>query len=1371
MKELSRFLLGGHRVNALAKLLLVIFAGFMTDVAPAQTVQQQAYLKANNAEYESLPFYGSSGYSAHGDNFGGSLAISGDTLVVGAYRQDSAAIGINEYQRAHSGTAYVFIRDGSGNWSQQAYLKADIPGTGDGFGYSVAISGDTIVVGAPFEASAATGINGDQSDNAASESGAAYVFTRDGSGHWSQQAYLKPSNTGSGDRFGSSVAISGDTIVVGAPWEDSAATGVNGDQANNAQSISGAAYVFTRNGSIWSQQAYLKADSNYEMLFGRSVAISGDDIVVGSIGMGHYAHFAAGGYPDYAAAGYVFTRGESGNWLQQAMLQASANGTGGSFSGSSVAIFEDTIVVGAPSFKVEDIAGAAFVFKRSGAAWSQRDCLVASNVAEGDLFGSSVAIDDRTILVGAVGEDSAATGVNGNQNDDSATDSGAVYAFMRNAAGRWSQRAYLKASNTGVHDSFGSAVAISGDTFIMGAFEEDSAPTGVNGDQADSPFADSGAAYVFDSDLQNDWPVGTAESVSGSPTVIRGGVSLALQAGSVVYSGDIIETGAADAVGLVFLDETSVLIAENARFEIDEYFYEPFTGENTPHNKSHFSFLRGLFVWTSGLIADHDRDDVTLDTPLGFLGIRGTAFSVEVLENGALTEVAISVTSGAVVFDNAWTEVSTELAAGESLRAEAPSPVPLSVAPAQRVVSAAGGNQDLAITPGGHLWTWRVSEGEAWVSIEDPVNWPDDSTLRYTVSPNAEPTPRRATLTVTSGSFTATHEIHQVGMLTDEMPPEIDLQFPLADSVVSNVSPIWLRADLRDDTGLMEQVEISLNGGSPLAYDLRSGIDVTEKSLYEEIEPVSGENTLVITAHDLAGNSTTVTRHFTFEQRYWLKLKSAYPPTEDWGGDVTRRVVPAKMARIGYSIWMAEGHEYGYVVLPGCQWQVTAVAEAGHWFSHWSGLPAGADVSGHIVKFTMPAEDVEHLTAHFIANPFVVPAGEEHPFLPPLVKPLFLGVLLPDAGTGNAAVGMVTAAVVATKGSLSGKVSIDGKTLPFSGVLHGDGSVWFNAGRERLTVLPLQGASVAMSLTASWSEAGLIFEARVGEERWSVGLAKPVAYGGGELVPAGLLNQARGAKGYYTAVFPAKVQEPARDPSEFPQGTGHAAFHLAKGGGLKMAGVLADGSKITAASALVEGDVGPMFVALPTPGAPASQRGGSLLGEWRFDPEVADSDVSGTNWLWYRAAALTSANKAQTYRAGWPEGLSLDPVGAQFDGVLSVQELLELPAAESMTGNARLEFTEGGLVSVVEVTAFQVVGSKVNKIDRKDAGFSLSLNAKTGLLKGSFTPTWANPARKLPAFQGVLLQKGENRGGWGFFLGNALGDLDPESGSMTLGAP
>src|SRR5437667_6205519 len=158
--------------------------------------------------------------------------------------------------------------------AQQAYIKAsntggpspgDTPADyggsfGDNFGWSVAISGDTMVIGAPGEDSNATGVNGNQTNNNARDSGAAYVFVRDGT-NWVQQAYLKASNTGANDLFGWSVAISGDTMVIGAPLEDSNATGVNGNQTNNSATDSGAAYVFVRDGTNWVQEAYLKASN------------------------------------------------------------------------------------------------------------------------------------------------------------------------------------------------------------------------------------------------------------------------------------------------------------------------------------------------------------------------------------------------------------------------------------------------------------------------------------------------------------------------------------------------------------------------------------------------------------------------------------------------------------------------------------------------------------------------------------------------------------------------------------------------------------------------------------------------------------------------------------------------------------------------------------------------------------------------------------------------------------------------------------------------------------------------------------------------------------------------------------------------------
>src|SRR5262249_35676171 len=159
-------------------------------------------------------------------------------------------------------------------WTQQAYLKASNTGANDYFGISVSISGNTVVVGAAHEASGATGVNGNQTDNSFPFSGAAYVFVRNGT-TWSQQAYIKASNTGHGDSFGEKLSVSGDPLVVGAVSESSSATGVNGNQADDSAGNSGAAYIFVRNGTNWSQQAYLKASNTTAMdLFAYSVAAS-----------------------------------------------------------------------------------------------------------------------------------------------------------------------------------------------------------------------------------------------------------------------------------------------------------------------------------------------------------------------------------------------------------------------------------------------------------------------------------------------------------------------------------------------------------------------------------------------------------------------------------------------------------------------------------------------------------------------------------------------------------------------------------------------------------------------------------------------------------------------------------------------------------------------------------------------------------------------------------------------------------------------------------------------------------------------------------------------------------------------------------------
>jgi hypothetical protein len=480
--------------------ILLDDAGATYPITIDPIAQQEASLTASNPGWD--------------DFFGITVAVSGDTVVVGAPTEDSPATGINGTQgdapdpspaepanNFNSGAAYVFVRSGS-TWSQQAYLKASDAKVGDVFGFSVGISGDTVVVGAQ----SAGGVPH-------SGPGAAYVFVRSGT-TWSQQAILTASNPKSSSRFGRSIAISGDSVVVGAYREDSAATGVNGDGSNTASTNSGAAYVFVRNGTTWSEQAYLKASNTGSFDgFGEAVAISGDTVVVGAALEDSEATGVNGQQNDGpdptpmsientfdSGAAYVFVRSVM-LWSQQAYLKASNTGEGDGF-GKSVAVSGDTVVVGGwkegsastgvngdGSNDNAGRSGAAYVFVRNGAVWSQEAYLKASNTGGGDQFGRSVAVLGDRVLVGAAWESSAATGVDGNGNDDSAQWAGAAYLFGRTGV-VWSQTAYLKASNTMPGDIFGYAVALAGTRIIVGAPDHAFRA-------AAAIIDDAGAVYVF----------------------------------------------------------------------------------------------------------------------------------------------------------------------------------------------------------------------------------------------------------------------------------------------------------------------------------------------------------------------------------------------------------------------------------------------------------------------------------------------------------------------------------------------------------------------------------------------------------------------------------------------------------------------------------------------------------------------------------------------------------------------------------------------------------------------------------------------------------------------------------------------------------
>jgi hypothetical protein len=357
--------------------------------------------------------------------FGLSVAVSGPTVVVGAP-------GDNFFQ----GSAYVFEFQ-SGVWVQTQKLTASDGASGDIFGDFVAASGSTIVVGA-------IGSNITQ--------GSAYVFERQGGG-WVETQKLTASDGELGDFFGR-VAVSDSTIVVGAPNDK---VGENFAQ--------GSAYVFERQGGGWVETQKLTASDGAQIdQFGESVAVSGSTIVVSApidtIG-GNVAQGSA----------YVFER-QGGGWVETQKLTASDGALADVFGGS-VAVSGSTVVVGASFDDIGDNfeQGSAYVFERQGGSWVETQRLTVSDGANGDLFGVSVAISASTIVVGTQGSD-----ISGD------FDHGSAYVFERRG-GSWVEAQKLTASDGASGDNFGHSVSVSGSAVVVGA-------------PGDNFF--QGSAYVFE---------------------------------------------------------------------------------------------------------------------------------------------------------------------------------------------------------------------------------------------------------------------------------------------------------------------------------------------------------------------------------------------------------------------------------------------------------------------------------------------------------------------------------------------------------------------------------------------------------------------------------------------------------------------------------------------------------------------------------------------------------------------------------------------------------------------------------------------------------------------------------------------------------
>jgi hypothetical protein len=464
--------------------------------------------------------------------------------------------------------------------TEQNNLGPSDAAASDNFGVAVALSGETLVVGSYLDD---VGPNTNQ--------GSAYVFTRSGGTTWSQQAKLVAADGAPSDQFGISVAIYLDTVVVGANFDDVAS-------ASNR----GSAYVFTRSGTTWAQQAQLLAsDGLASDEFGRAVAVYQDTIAVG-------APNDRNGSTNGAGSIYVFARSGT-TWAQQSGPLGTADKAASDNFGRSVALYDNTIVAGA---YLDDAAatdqGSAYVFTRSGTTWTQQSKLVASDPAASDNFGVSVGLYLNTAIVGAYGEDSGAF-----------TSSGAAYVFTRSGT-TWTQQSKLLASDGATNDFFGASVSIYQDIALVGAYGDD----GVG--------ADAGSAYLF-SRSGTTWTQQVKLLASNSTANQQYGFGVAVtdvayaagaplaQSSGRVYAGRVSPFADTDGDGVPDASDNCPSVANPGQLNTDGAAdggdaCDPDDDNDSVADGSD-ACAAGDIGWTSNATTDHDSDgcrDSTEDT-------------------------------------------------------------------------------------------------------------------------------------------------------------------------------------------------------------------------------------------------------------------------------------------------------------------------------------------------------------------------------------------------------------------------------------------------------------------------------------------------------------------------------------------------------------------------------------------------------------------------------------------------------------------------------------------------------------------------------------------------------------------------------------
>ncbi len=1243
--------------------------------------------------------------------FGSSLSLNGDQLVVGAFVESTGA--------SAAGAAYVYHLTGGTPATPVRSIFNPVPAVQDRFGASVAQFGDKVLVCASFD------------DAAAPNSGSGYLYNLASLTPTLPVFSISHPGNAEANQFGQSVAVSGSWVAVGTSEDD-----VDGDNAGSVRvyDVSSA----TPEVPVF----YIPPPSPATaMRYGASLALEGTRLVVGAYQNSTGAS-AAGAVYVYDLAGATPT--------VPVMTILNPSPAANDNFGFSLALSGARLAVGAfADDNGATDAGSVFVYDLVGGTPTVPVQTLNHSTA-GDNFGRSVDISGSLLIVGAW------------LNDTGASNAGIAYVFDLSSATPTVPVVTMNNPSPDASDVFGGAVAIRGTRAVVGAYGDDPGAS------------DAGSAYVYD--LGSATPA-TPVLTLNNPGPASGdqfGRSLALSDQRLLVSAPSDNTGANDAGSAYVYNlagatpATPVVTLANPTSGASDSFgsavaidgtrlaisapFSDLTGRDQgaafvfepPSTNASLTALSASAGSLSPTFAS-ETTDYTVILPFGTSSVTVTPTKAQV---GAVIQVnGVTVASGSasgsipIQVGNNLITVSITAEDGVTTRsyqinAQAPGSGVISFAsPVFTVVSSSSpGMADIVIQRADSLagavsCTISSTDGSATspahftaqsnVAVSF-IHGVDSQHVMIPIAADAATTNARAFTVMLAdlsagASFgataTATVVILPPTSASDKVKPTLTLTAPTAATIVDTV-PVVLSGTVTDDIGVAK-VQLSRNKG-PFQDVQVANPGATNTSFSLNLTPLPGANELAVRALDFKGNvSAIVVRKFIHLRTLTVAVSG---PADS--GSVNAGYVPTSTRETGK------------------KYTITATPKPGFVFDGWTvNNMSGTGIttaSAELPKLTFLMQPGLTLTANFITNPFTAAlVGDFSGLVMPSATQPLGGTVATHATTGY------LSAKLTGKGSLTGSLKIDGLSLPFTAQCDNTGVARFGPTRASSLILPRAGKpGLTLALKADLTGATkqitgtLAVWFRGAKEAESNITADRHAYDGKSAsVPAVYVKS-------YTARLKARSSQGIGfTAKDYPQGDGFLTFTVKASGLVSMVGKLADDTPVTFSASLSQANRWPIFQQL-------YKNKGCIAAQGTLDDTQTNTDATAMNMLWFRPF-----QNVQWYPFGWDEGILMDMLACKYS-TPPAAVLTGLADTNPTTGNTNLTFTQGLLANAVTKFVNLTPGNVLTLAPVTDKSFTFKPTFATGVISGTFTHSDGTK----PVWQGVLLQKGTNKGGYGYFM-------------------